>query len=205
MSEIQSGLTLVLGGVRSGKSAFAERLAARHAGPICYVATAEALDDEMRARAAAHRAARSAAWQTIEAPLDPAATLHRAGRPAAVLLDCLTVWTSNLLLTELDQDSARIDPSAAAHAEACARSAVAALLDWQRETATPLYIVSNEVGLGVTPPYPLGRVYRDTLGRLNQQVVMRAERVYLVVAGLALDLKALGATSIDAPPRLPLD
>ena len=205
MSDVQSGLSLILGGARSGKSAFAERLAARHMGPICYVATAEALDDEMRARVAAHRAARPAAWQTIEAPLDPTAALRRAGRPAAVLLDCLTVWTSNLLLAELDRDSADIEPAAAAGAEAGARSAVGALLGWQRDTATPLYIVSNEVGLGVTPPYPLGRVYRDTLGRLNQQVAMRAERLYLVVAGLALDLKALGATSIDAPPRLPLD
>ena len=203
MTPAQPGLTLVLGGARAGKSAFAERLVARHAGPIYYVATAEAHDDEMRARIAAHRAQRPAPWRTLEAPLDPVAALRASPPPSAVLLDCLTVWASNLMLVGLDPE--RVDTDAAARADERSTAAVAALLAWQREARAPLYIVSNEFGLGVTPAYPLGRAFRDTLGRLNQRVADAAEAVYLVVAGLALDLKALGARSIDSPPALRLD
>lgn len=203
MTAARSGVTLVLGGARAGKTAFAERLAARHQGPICYVATAEPGDAEMRARIAAHRAARPAGWQTVEAPLDVAAALTSVERPAAVLLDCLTVWTSNLLLRTLDPDA--IAPAAAVKAEAGARAAVDSLLRWQRDTAVPLYVISNEVGMGVTPPYPLGRLYQDVLGRLNQRIAAVADEVFLVLAGLALPLKALGATAIDAPPPLRLD
>jgi adenosylcobinamide kinase / adenosylcobinamide-phosphate guanylyltransferase len=199
----QTGLTLILGGARAGKTTFAERLAARHSGPICYVATAEARDDEMRARIAAHRSTRPSHWVTVEAPLEVTATLAAIERPPAVLLDCLTLWTSNLLLRELDPDA--VTPDRAHRAEAVALDAVGSLLCWQAETNVPLYIVSNEVGLGVTPPYALGRVYQDVLGRLNQRVAVTAAEVYLVVAGLALPLKALGAAGIDAPPPLPLD
>jgi adenosylcobinamide kinase/adenosylcobinamide-phosphate guanylyltransferase len=189
---MQPGLTLVLGGARAGKSAFAERLAARHGPHVLYVATAEPLDDDMRARIAAHRAARPPAWRTVEAPLDPAAALHAVTGPVdAALLDCLTLWTSNLMLRA----------PGPADAERGAADALTALLDWQRAMGIPLYIVSNEVGLGVVPPTSLGRAFQDVLGRLNQRVAATAEQVYLVVAGLALDLRALGATVIDAPPE----
>jgi adenosylcobinamide kinase/adenosylcobinamide-phosphate guanylyltransferase len=120
-----------------------------------------------------------------------------------VLLDCLTLWTSNLLLRELDPDT--VTPVHARRAEDAATGAVSSLLRWQSETGVALYIVSNEVGLGVTPPYPLGRVFQDVLGRLNQRVAAAAAEVYLVVAGLALPLRALGAAGIDALPPLPLD
>jgi adenosylcobinamide kinase/adenosylcobinamide-phosphate guanylyltransferase len=199
----QRGLTLVLGGARAGKTAFAERLAARHGEDVCYVATAEAHDDEMRARIAAHQAARSPTWRTLEAPLDVTAALRAVPLPGAVLLDCLTVWTSNILLTRVDPG--RVEQGTARQAEAAAATAVSSLLRWQAETHVPLYVVSNEVGLGVVPPYSLGRLFQDVLGRLNQQVAAVAEEVFLVVAGLVLPLKALGATNIDAPPGLPLD
>jgi adenosylcobinamide kinase/adenosylcobinamide-phosphate guanylyltransferase len=200
----QSGLTLVLGGARAGKTAFAERLAARHGPHVLYVATAEPLDDDMRARIAAHRSARPAAWRTLEAPLDPAAALHTAAGPVdAVLLDCLTVWTSNVMLHALD--GASMTPADAARAEQAITAALDALLAWQRTMHLPLYIVSNEVGLGVVPPTALGRVFQDALGRLNQRAASAAEHIHLVVAGLALDLRALGATSIDVPPALPLE
>lgn len=199
----QPGLTLILGGARAGKTTFAERLAARHAGAVCYVATAEARDDEMRARITAHRSARPSHWVTVEAPLEVAAALMAVERPDAVLLDCLTLWTSNLLLREVDPDAVTLER--ALRAEAVAVDAVGSLLRWQSETSVPLYIVSNEVGLGVTPPYALGRVYQDILGRLNQRVAAVASEVYFVLAGLALPLKALGAAGIDAPPPLGLD
>lgn len=199
----QPGLTLIIGGARAGKTSFAERLAERHAGTIAYVATAEPRDDEMRARIAAHRASRPPHWQTVEAPLDVTTALEAIDRPDAVLLDCLTLWTSNLLLDVLDPDS--ITPESARSAEVAATGAVDSLLRWKGETDIPLYIVSNEVGLGITPPYALGRIYQDVLGRLNQRVAAAAAEVYLVVAGLALPLRSLGATAIDAPPPLPLD
>ena len=202
--QTQTGLTLVIGGARAGKTRFAERLAARHGPHVLYVATAEAGDDDMRARIAAHRGARPATWQTLEAPLDPAAALCAAPGPVdAVLLDCLTVWTSNLMLRALNGGT--VTPANAAYAEQAIAAALDALLVWQHETRRPLYIVSNEVGLGVVPPTALGSAFRDTLGRLNQRVAAAAERVYLVVAGLALDLRALGAISIDAPPDLTLE
>jgi adenosyl cobinamide kinase/adenosyl cobinamide phosphate guanylyltransferase len=196
MSGIQPGLTLITGGVRAGKSRFAERLAVRHGEGVLYVATAEALDDEMRARIAAHQAHRPATWRTLEAPLDPSGALRDAPPAAAVVLDCLTVWASNILLRVLDPDS--INAAAATRAEDEAVAGVAALLGWQRSQGTPLYVVSNEVGLGVVPPTPLGRVYQDVLGRLNQRVAAAAERVYLVHAGLALELRAAGAVSVDS-------
>lgn len=192
---MQSGLTLVIGGARAGKTRLAERLAARHGPSVCYVATAEPLDDEMRARIAAHRAGRPATWHTLEAPLDPTAALCAAPPADAVLLDCLTIWASNLLLRTLDPD--RFEPAEATRAEQAVTRAVDALLAWQAGTRTPLYIVSNEVGLGVVPPTPLGRAFQDTLGRINQRVAAAAEHVYLVVAGLALELRALGATGIE--------
>ena len=203
MSGEQRGLTLVSGGVRAGKTRFAERLAARHGERVCYIATAEPGDDEMRARIAAHRAGRAAAWRTIEAPLLVAEALKDATDADAVLLDCLTVWTSNVLLATVDPDS--LDERAAAEAQARVLTAVDALLAWQADSGVPLYAVTNEVGLGVTPPYPLGRLFQDVLGRVNQRVAAVAQEVYLVVAGQALPLKRLGAVAIDRPPPLPLD
>lgn len=180
-----TGITLVIGGVRAGKSAFAERLAARHGTRVLYVATAQPLDAEMQERIALHQTRRPTTWTTIEEPLDPAAALH--GRTAdAVLLDCATLLISNVLLAALPAAFTRADHAAA---EAEVHRRMDTLLAWQRQTAVPLYIVSNEVGMGVVPPSALGRAYADTLGRVNQRLAAVAH-VYLVVAGLALDLRA---------------
>jgi adenosylcobinamide kinase / adenosylcobinamide-phosphate guanylyltransferase len=164
-------LTLVLGGARAGKSAYAERLAAGAGWQVCYIATAEAGDAEMAARIAAHRAARDARWQIIEAPLDVAAALGAAPE-RLVLLDCLTVWLSNVMLASRDV-VATTDAMLAAVATRVA----------------PTVMVANEVGLGIVPDNALARAYRDAHGRLNQRVAALADRVVFIAAGLPLVLK----------------
>jgi adenosyl cobinamide kinase/adenosyl cobinamide phosphate guanylyltransferase len=161
----------VLGGARSGKSRHAEQLVTRHAAPWLYVATAQAFDDEMRVRIAEHQMRREAGWQTIEAPLDVAgAILADAGRP--VLIDCLTLWLTNLML--------------GGHDIAAASAGLEAALDCR---TGPTVLVSNEVGLGIVPETPLGRSFRDAAGRLNQRVAARADRVLFMVAGLPMTVK----------------
>lgn len=190
-------LILVLGGARSGKSSYAEALAARISGehPVLYVATATAEDDEMRERIARHRAARPAHWLTVEAPSDPTAATREHAAHAnipVILLDCVTLLVSNLLLggPHADFDERRFD---AAEAEARATRAVEGLLAAWRETEATLILVSNEVGMGLVPPYPLGRVYRDALGRINARLAAEADIVLLLVAGLPVEMKSLAA------------
>jgi adenosylcobinamide kinase/adenosylcobinamide-phosphate guanylyltransferase len=165
--------TLVLGGARSGKSAYAERLVTSLPPPWTYIATAEALDGEMAERIAVHRARRGEGWGTLDCALDLAGTLARADlsdRP--VLVDCLTLWVSNLMLGDHDT------------ALACDRleTALAA-----RTAATVL--VSNEVGLGIVPENALARRFRDEAGRVNQRIAKVADRVIFVVAGLPMTIK----------------
>jgi adenosyl cobinamide kinase/adenosyl cobinamide phosphate guanylyltransferase len=164
-------LTLVLGGARSGKSRYAESLIAALPPPWLYMATAEAGDAEMTARIEAHRARRGPQWQTIEAPRGLAAALQRSGdRP--VLVDCLTLWLSNLMLAGVDIEAET------AHLERALAAATA-----------PVVLVANEVGYGIVPEHPLGRKFRDLQGLLNQRIAGRADRVVLVVAGLPLAVK----------------
>ncbi|HVC56651.1 MAG TPA: bifunctional adenosylcobinamide kinase/adenosylcobinamide-phosphate guanylyltransferase [Stellaceae bacterium] len=166
-------LSLVLGGARSGKSRYAERLVEAAAASGTYCATAEAKDDEMAARIAAHRARRGAFWHTIEAPRDVAGTIAaetRAGRP--LLVDCLTLWLTNLMLADRPIDAAG-----------------AGLCVALREAAGPVVLVANEVGLGLVPQTPLGRRFRDAAGRLNQEMAALADHVVFVAAGLPLVLK----------------
>jgi adenosylcobinamide kinase/adenosylcobinamide-phosphate guanylyltransferase len=164
-------LTLVLGGARSGKSRFAETLIARHLPPWLYVATAEAGDAEMAARIAAHKARRGPDWMTIEAPHDLANVLAEQGnRP--VLVDCLTLWLSNLMLANSDIDEA-----------------VARLEQALEQANGQVVLVANEVGSGVVPENALARRFRDLQGQLNQRLAARADRVVLVVAGLPLFVK----------------
>ena len=161
----------MLGGARSGKSRHAEHLLTRFPPPWAYVATAQPIDDEMRARIARHQARRQAGWHTIEAPIDLAGALDQAAaRP--VLVDCLTLWLTNLML--------------GGHDIAGATTAMEAALD-RREA--PTILVSNEVGLGIVPETPLGRAFRDEAGVLNQRVAARADGVVFMVAGLPLTLK----------------
>lgn len=178
-------LILILGGARSGKSAYAERLARERGGAVLFVATATAGDDEMARRIAAHRAERPAEWRTLEAPADVAARVAAADPAGTILLDCVTLLVSNLLLAH---EAAGEDAVAAAVAGEVER-----LLALAASDAATWIIVSNEVGMGLVPPYPLGRAYRDLLGRVNAQLAARADRAYLLVAGLPLDLKRLMA------------
>jgi adenosylcobinamide kinase/adenosylcobinamide-phosphate guanylyltransferase len=164
-------LTLVLGGARSGKSRYAERLITALPPPWVYVATAEAVDAEMTERIAVHRARRGGDWRTIEAPHDLAGALAApAGAP--VLVDCLTLWLSNrmLALADVDAETARLE-------------------DALGRRASPMVLVSNEVGSGIVPDNALARRFRDLQGRLNQCVAARADRVVLMVAGLPLTVK----------------
>jgi len=250
-----SGLILVLGGARSGKSTFAERFAAEQAavrgepagtlpppeaapgaqtnaaarlaapilklvdaagagsppqagapsqtgaGRVTYLATSETNDPEMAARVAVHRAGRSTTWTTVECPLEVAAAVRSSAAPV-FLLDCVTFWVSNLMFAAGglggtvpeglgNFDKAFVAPEVE---DAVARRVTAALDDLLaalRETGSTLIAVSNEVGLGVVPEYPIARLYRDELGRANRRLAAAADEVYLLVAGIPLELKAL--------------
>lgn len=183
-------LVLVLGGARSGKSAYAEGRATALAGPhgrVLYVATAEALDDEMARRIVHHRASRPASWRTVEEPRDPAAAMRAAAPDTrVVLLDCITLWLSNLLSALQAQDDGAPDEAAA---EEAVDAGVSDLLAAYQEGTADLVLVSNEVGLGIVPVYPLGRLYRDLLGRVNIRLAAAADEVVLMVAGIPLRVK----------------
>ena len=165
--------TLVFGGARSGKSAFAEQLAAQSGREVVYLATARAGDGEMATRIALHRRQRPAVWQTVEEPLLLADALRRWRAPErVVLVDCLTLWLSNLMFAERDP-------------EVEARR----LVRFLGVARYPIVFVSNEVGMGLVPETPLGRAFRDAQGRLNQIVATAVPQVVFVAAGLPLWLK----------------
>jgi adenosyl cobinamide kinase/adenosyl cobinamide phosphate guanylyltransferase len=175
-------MTLLLGGAASGKSRSAAALAARTDLPVTVIATAEALDDEMAARIARHRAERPDGWSVIDEPLDLIGAVERAH--GAVIVDCLTLWVSNLLGYDLDE--AEIDTRAAAAAKACAAR------------AEPTIVVSNEVGSGIVPMNRLARQYRDVLGRVNARFADAADVVALMVAGRAVRLSTT-LTDLEEP------
>jgi adenosylcobinamide kinase/adenosylcobinamide-phosphate guanylyltransferase len=164
--------TLVLGGARSGKSRHAEAVITANPPPWFYVATAEPLDDEMAARIAEHRARRGSDWRSIEAPRDLAGALASIPAGVAVLVDCLTLWLSNLMLAgaDIDAETERLDGVLA-------------------RGSAPIVLVSNEVGSGIVPDNALARRFRDAQGRLNQRMAARADHVVLMVAGLPLVVK----------------
>ncbi|HEY8489423.1 MAG TPA: bifunctional adenosylcobinamide kinase/adenosylcobinamide-phosphate guanylyltransferase [Dehalococcoidia bacterium] len=195
------GLVLVTGGARSGKSALAERLAARLGGAVLYVATAEAGDAEMADRIRRHRERRPPSWRTLEAPRAVVAALAAAPPADVVLLDCLSLWVSNLLLERVPWEG-EIPPAEASAAAAAVEAGVRGLLAWGRSSGAWLIVVSNEVGSGIVPAAPLARLYRDVLGAANQAIAAEADRVYYCVAGRVLDLS--GAPAVDAfEPPLP--
>jgi adenosylcobinamide kinase/adenosylcobinamide-phosphate guanylyltransferase len=167
-------LTLVLGGARSGKSHHAERLVLASGLTPVYVATAQALDDEMAARIARHRARRGASWRTVEEPLDLAGALRQGCAPGrAVLVDCLTLWLTNLMVAK------RAVPAEVAH-----------LVELLPTLPGTLVLVSNEVGLGVVPSDAMARAFIDHAGWLHQCIAERADVVVLMAAGLPLHLKS---------------
>jgi adenosylcobinamide kinase/adenosylcobinamide-phosphate guanylyltransferase len=165
-----AGFILVLGGARSGKSEMGERLVMAHPAPWAYIATAEAHDAEMAERIARHRARRDRRWQTVEAPLALPEALRATSAPA--LVDCLTLWLSNLMAADR--------PLAAAEE---------ALLAALAARTAPAVLIANEVGLGLVPENALGRAFRDAAGLLHQRLAAEAEAVFFMVAGLPLRVK----------------
>ncbi|MFF2482546.1 bifunctional adenosylcobinamide kinase/adenosylcobinamide-phosphate guanylyltransferase [Paenibacillus sp. NPDC058071] len=193
---------LVTGGARSGKSAFAEQLASRLAEEGVYIATSQAFDKEMAARIGKHRADRASAafpWTTVEEPIELVRELNRLAQtfgteqresgciPPVVLVDCLTLWLTNVLLLEeqkKEQQSDWIDGE-------WLNGQIASLVEAVKQYPYPLVLVTNEVGDGIVPSYPLGRRFRDEAGRLHQAIAADCDRVFLVTAGIPVELKAI--------------
>jgi adenosylcobinamide kinase / adenosylcobinamide-phosphate guanylyltransferase len=175
-----AGHVLVLGGQRSGKSRFAEDLARASGLSRVYLATAEAGDDEMTDRIAAHRARRGKDWQTVEEPLDvPAALASVVGADRIVVLDCLTLWLANLMQADRDVEAS-----------------VAALLSALASAVGGAILVSNEVGAGIMPTNALARRYADAQGILNQRVAACVDRVVLMAAGIPLQIKPASSAGV---------
>ena len=172
MTETHPKLTFVLGGARSGKSFYAEQLVTALPGPWSYIATAQSFDAEMTARIDEHQRRRASGWLTLEAPLDLRGVLSSipAGQPT--LVDCLTLWLTNILLAGRPVDRA-----------------IAELVNALALIPGPCVMVSNEVGLGIVPENALARAFRDHAGRLHQQVAAHADRVVFMVAGLPMVVK----------------
>jgi adenosylcobinamide kinase/adenosylcobinamide-phosphate guanylyltransferase len=179
-------LILLLGGARSGKSSTAERMAHERGGEeVLYIATAQAFDDEMRERIAKHQAERPHGWRTLEAPLAVAAqVMALSSLPDVILLDCVTLLASNVLLALPDPENASQDA-----ANTAILDEISDLLALIQSSTAIWIVVSNEVGMGVVPPYKLGRLYRDALGAANQRLAAAADEVHLLVAGLTWRLK----------------
>jgi len=178
--------SFVFGGARSGKSAYAEQIAASSGKPVVYIATAQAGDGEMGQRIAHHRARRNEGWTTVEETMALGSALHQWSMPDnIVLIDCLTIWLSNLLFSQ-DQtfpEIGKIDPPACFHQE---KEHFLTALD---EVQGDLIVVSNEVGMGIVPQGAISRWFVDEAGRLNQAVAARCDRAVWVAAGLPLTLK----------------
>jgi adenosylcobinamide kinase/adenosylcobinamide-phosphate guanylyltransferase len=176
-------LILLLGGARGGKSAYAQRLAedaARASGAeVCFIATAQGLDEDMTARIARHQTERPTVWQTIEEPYRIDEALQRATDAGVVIVDCLTLFVSNFFMQHPDEHEC----------EESVRRISREFLKLARSQQQTIICVSNEVGLGIVPDTLMGRVFRDLLGRVNQDFAAAADEVYLMVAGLPLKLK----------------
>lgn len=171
----------ITGGARCGKSVFAEKLAQQFETPLCYLATAQALDSEMTARIKQHGERRGEQWQTLEEPLDlPRALKESDGRYQVILVDCITLWLSNLLFAYENQE---------VEVETRIMQDVQQLAEVLQGMATTVILVSNEVGMGIVPENGLARLYRDIAGRANQLLAAAADEVHLVVSGIPLKLK----------------
>jgi adenosylcobinamide kinase/adenosylcobinamide-phosphate guanylyltransferase len=177
MAHMATHLILVTGGTRSGKSSFAQTLAEAERGKKVFIATAEPLDQEMKKRIALHKKKRPAEWITIEEPIHLAKTVKNCGETYEVLLiDCLTLWISNLLVNT-------------SMSEKAIQKKTSALLASCREVPARVIMVTNELGMGIVPTDRLSRLYRDLVGKANQQVASEADEVYFLVSGIPMKLK----------------
>ncbi|MBN2403082.1 MAG: bifunctional adenosylcobinamide kinase/adenosylcobinamide-phosphate guanylyltransferase [Spirochaetes bacterium] len=182
-------LIFITGGARSGKSAFAEELLKKQ-DSVVYVATSIAFDDEMRDRIAKHKSMRNPAWSTVEAYKDLDIVLEKSvNETKYILVDCLTIMISNLMTLENTIDWDTVDIDTVNNVEKRVQAEIDQLLSFARSFAGEIIIVSNELGMGVVPPAPLGRYYRDIAGRINQIVADAADSVYFVVSGIPLKIK----------------
>jgi len=176
-------LTLILGGARSGKSSYAQSLAEEVGKSVTFLATAQALDDEMSARIKKHRAERSADWETLEIPLGISSQVRQI-KTEVVILDCMTLLVTNVLMQFVKDDLVDEEPFIQA-----LQKEVEELIAKIRTGNKDWIIISNEVGLGLVPPYQMGRVYRDLLGWANQQLARAADKVTFMLAGIPTVIK----------------
>ncbi len=183
MAENSSHITHILGGARSGKSSYAQRLAEESGKSVTFLATAQALDAEMSTRIQKHRAERSAGWETLEIPFDIAIHIQQI-KSKVVILDCITLLISNLLMQYVKDDLVNEIPFMAA-----VQKEINELINGLREQKQDWLIVSNEVGLGLVPPYQMGRVYRDAMGWANQRLAREADKIIFMVAGIPTVIK----------------
>lgn len=179
-----SSITLILGGARSGKSSYAQRLAEESGKSVTFIATAQALDEEMSARIKKHRMERPAGWQTLEIPFGIASHAQEV-KSDVVVLDCTTLLVTNLLMRSVKDDLVDEAPFTQA-----VQKEVDDLLTAVRAGKQEWLIISNEIGLGLVPPYQMGRVYRDLLGWSNQRLAGEADRVIFMVAGIPMVVKS---------------
>ncbi len=186
-------MSLILGGARSGKSTFAEQLAAKLGEKVVYIATAEAKDSEMVARIEVHQRERPSHWQTLEIPIQVGKYWQNVSIEAdVVLLDCVTLLVTNVLMKN-SPDLENIDEEVVHRA---VTDEIDGLVTAVAQSDAHWLIVSNEVGLGLVPPYPLGRVYRDALGRANQQLAHAANKVYFMLAGIPMQMQSVELENI---------
>ena len=179
-------LILVTGGARSGKSSFAEKLAKETNKDVTYVATSQALDEEMTLRIEEHKKRRPRNWKTIEEPLNASSVIEKEGKAdRVILLDCLALLVANLIFSKGDSTSELIDQAVL--------NEIKTLAKISKDVQASVIIVTNEVGMGIVPEYPLGRAYRDTLGKANQILASEADEVYLLICGIPVNVKQLQA------------
>jgi len=178
---------LITGGARSGKSTFAQGMAAKSGKRVLFVATAQAGDEEMRRRIEDHKRSRPSSWRTLEAPTEIGARITKSiGDGQLVLVDCITLLVSNVMGEFLSPDGSEVDE---AESEKAVAAEIDGLLDCLKIIEADFIIVTNEVGLGLVPDNKLGRVYRDLLGKANQVLAGAADEVYFMVAGLPMRVK----------------
>ena len=176
-------ISLITGGARSGKSSYALRLAEETGRPVTFLATAQALDEEMSARIQKHRAERPIDWETLEVPFGIASHIAQI-RTQVVILDCITLLVTNLMMQYVRDDLVDEEPYLRA-----VQQEIDDLITMLNKSSCEWFIVSNEVGLGLVPPYQMGRVYRDALGWANQQFARTADKVILMVSGIPMVVK----------------